>query len=600
MRAKMIKYIYIVMLTLLFSGCRSTPSQDSIYNINYDVIQLQYDNLKHSTNHNLLIIDGMNSFGWGEESRNNHIGANKSVLLHAQKTLSNFDIVFAEEVSKNNGYNDDSISEILKTKQYSNFVFIESFEISEHKSGRSAVLNSYDALGNKSLSTSIPDVTLKVYEVNMLGKTATGEVLKNAINYLASNNSYTNTNNLSSLYEISGKNQYLDLTLARLIGIEINIDGHYPNKQLGALFPRDFDLWSLMGSQGLTPSTESNLVLLLPFSTSVSEIQLDRLQKYLTNADIETSDIILKKLTPLLEKDKQLAAHFLSLVINSDNHSLFEQYISLNLDISSFSRATNLAPIQVATIKHIKEGNGLIYIKSLLTHGADINTQNIQGLTPLKLAITTNAGESIKLVGIKDIIKLGANLNLETKNGNTALFSAYPKDFDAMGKSHEAMINFLIDNGANAQYKNRNGQTAAQYYTEGRISKRQREYEKRQNQLAALEAENARKQKEIKDREINLIGYWKSTSNSTVWIFNQNKTGQYIRESVNGMPGTLVIDFNWKCDCKNQTLLYTNTSIELKNSQYPKYKKLNEPQKRQNFNLDSGLLRLGDITLRKN
>jgi hypothetical protein len=141
------------------------------------------------------------------------------------------------------------------------------------------------------------------------------------------------------------------------------------------------------------------------------------------------------------------------------------------------------------------------------------------------------------------------------------------------------------------------GNAKSAIYKSGRASIR--EHEQREQQLHQKANEDRARAQMIllEAREARLIGRW--GSQSSVWKFNSNKTGQHSRKSVNGVSGTLTTYFNWKCDCKNQIIYYTQSKIAFNNFPYANNKRLDSSQKSKPFNLSGDQLNLGDLILSK-
>lgn len=92
--------------------------------------------------------------------------------------------------------------------------------------------------------------------------------------------------------------------------------------------------------------------------------------------------------------------------------------------------------------------------------------------------------------------------------------------------------------------------------------------------------------------EMKLEGRWSWRSGKKTWVFYSDGTGENIQESVNNMPATLTIYFDWRCDCKNNVLYYQQKRAVMTGS-INRSKNINRQEDRQPFNLDGNVLTIG-------
>jgi uncharacterized protein len=138
---------------------------------------------------------------------------------------------------------------------------------------------------------------------------------------------------------------------------------------------------------------------------------------------------------------------------------LFPPYRSLGQDRGGDSMLT------VGTTPLIRAAKGAdsASIKLLLAHGALVNLPNSLGITPLMAAVglgTTNVDtrarfrfEDTSLEAAKLLLAAGADINASRDNGQTALHGAASWGWNVL-------VQWLADNGAKLDAKDRNGNTA--------------------------------------------------------------------------------------------------------------------------------------------
>lgn len=97
-------------------------------------------------------------------------------------------------------------------------------------------------------------------------------------------------------------------------------------------------------------------------------------------------------------------------------------------------------------------GNYFETTKLLIKHGANVNTQNKEGITPLMLNSKAN-----RLKFVKVFLKNGANPNIQSKAGMTALM---------MSADNPQIIKTLLLAGSNVFLKDENGRTSVFYAME--------------------------------------------------------------------------------------------------------------------------------------
>ena len=97
-------------------------------------------------------------------------------------------------------------------------------------------------------------------------------------------------------------------------------------------------------------------------------------------------------------------------------------------------------------------------INYFIEHGANINQAGFNGKTPLMYA---NSADIITFLATQPNL----NINQQDASGNTALLRAiqnyFPED-EEHGEQNIAIIQTLIDNGANPTIANNNGETPLQ------------------------------------------------------------------------------------------------------------------------------------------
>jgi len=104
----------------------------------------------------------------------------------------------------------------------------------------------------------------------------------------------------------------------------------------------------------------------------------------------------------------------------------------------------------------------LIAMKLLLEKGADVHLPTRNGVTPLMAAAGVGTSDAdttgrVKpqpeiIESIKLCLAAGADINAADSNGRTAIFGAAQQGF-------EKVVQFLADNGAKLDVKDRNGRT---------------------------------------------------------------------------------------------------------------------------------------------
>ena len=87
-------------------------------------------------------------------------------------------------------------------------------------------------------------------------------------------------------------------------------------------------------------------------------------------------------------------------------------------------------------------------LRELITSGAEVNIQSINGKTAL-----IHTSEKGHTDGLKLLLEAGANLDIADSNGNTVLLAAAKS-------SNEQIIQLLIDWGADVNAENDHGETA--------------------------------------------------------------------------------------------------------------------------------------------
>lgn len=147
---------------------------------------------------------------------------------------------------------------------------------------------------------------------------------------------------------------------------------------------------------------------------------------------------IKKLLVNLLNKrdfsDDKIAQHF-SKLLKILQITCEENFVQRMLDKILLNSKINNSPIEIASL--------------VLSLGANINTQDIDGYTTLILTLVYEANFDLA----KILIEKGCNVNCQNKNGNTALiFAALLGD--------KKLLKILIKAGANINHQNKIGNTA--------------------------------------------------------------------------------------------------------------------------------------------
>lgn len=94
-------------------------------------------------------------------------------------------------------------------------------------------------------------------------------------------------------------------------------------------------------------------------------------------------------------------------------------------------------------------------VKFLIEHGANVNVRNKRGETPLYNAFCNSDGIEM----IKFLIKHGANVNAaDNTDGETPIFVA-PRWIDEGYSQHLDKFTYLIEHGADINFRNKNGET---------------------------------------------------------------------------------------------------------------------------------------------
>ena len=117
---------------------------------------------------------------------------------------------------------------------------------------------------------------------------------------------------------------------------------------------------------------------------------------------------------------------------------------------------------------HIAAGHGnIIIIDRLLNKSANINAQDVKGNTPLFGAITNPRSNSFKAT--KFLIERGAKVHIANRAGQTPLMLAASLPDEENNNSEQRytiqklrmdLIQLFIDNGADINFKDKNGKTA--------------------------------------------------------------------------------------------------------------------------------------------
>ena len=105
--------------------------------------------------------------------------------------------------------------------------------------------------------------------------------------------------------------------------------------------------------------------------------------------------------------------------------------------------------IRKRLLKDIEMGN-IDNVKTFLRNGYDINFISINGLNPFTHTATVNNFELLKFF----LNEIEVNIDTTDALGNTALINA-------SDKGHVEIVDFLINNGADINYQNKQGQTPA-------------------------------------------------------------------------------------------------------------------------------------------
>ncbi|WP_417622060.1 hypothetical protein [Parasphingorhabdus sp.] len=95
-----------------------------------------------------------------------------------------------------------------------------------------------------------------------------------------------------------------------------------------------------------------------------------------------------------------------------------------------------------------------------------------------------------------------------------------------------------------------------------------------------------------------LNGTYVNGDNSAKWVFG-NRTGQFIQyKSINGNPGTIVIDFRYALENNGKMLNYTQTQIRLEDHPMARSQSLNK-QYREQIELRPSAIVIGGKTYSK-
>ncbi|AUV58150.1 ankyrin repeat protein [Bandra megavirus] len=103
----------------------------------------------------------------------------------------------------------------------------------------------------------------------------------------------------------------------------------------------------------------------------------------------------------------------------------------------------------------VKDDN-ILTVKTLLESGSNINWKNMadDDQTPLMAAMTTSSRTNLAIVNL--LLDNGAEINLRNRFGKTALILAVINDNDHL-------VNILLDKGANVNAQDNTGRTAIMY-----------------------------------------------------------------------------------------------------------------------------------------
>ncbi|WP_374758345.1 ankyrin repeat domain-containing protein [Thermonema sp.] len=138
----------------------------------------------------------------------------------------------------------------------------------------------------------------------------------------------------------------------------------------------------------------------------------------------------------------------LTLAIQMDNLPIAQLLVSLGADVNleNWNRET---PLMVAVMN-----SSLPFIEFLLEQGAITQVDNIEGYTPLLMAIWKSY-DPLSIVRLL-IEKGGANPNDTDYDGRSALMYAALRE-------DKALIEYLLQKGADKTLKDSSGKTAADY-----------------------------------------------------------------------------------------------------------------------------------------
>lgn len=119
-----------------------------------------------------------------------------------------------------------------------------------------------------------------------------------------------------------------------------------------------------------------------------------------------------------------------------------------------------------ALLRASKAGDNIVAMKLLLEHGALVDLPNADGVTPLMTAAGMGHGtnptrgryqtDEDGVEAVKLLLKAGANAQLRAASGQTAMHAAALKGWNGV-------IQYLADNGADLESKDRDGKTPLDY-----------------------------------------------------------------------------------------------------------------------------------------